>query len=230
MGVEVRTGAKVTEATAEGLKLADGSFIASGLIVDRRRQGASRVARARRAGAQSHHPTRRDPDTIDHPRSQYFHDRRLRSLSTPRRSRSSTAAGASGAPLLPFKYRDFGSLVSLGRWSTFGNLMGLARGHGLFVERFFAQVMYSSLRVMHKRALHGTASTLFGVLGRVLTLRTRPRVKLHRTSMRSGIDIAFRLREPTTRRSRTGVAARGIGGAARRLTCPKGLEDMAGYQ
>jgi hypothetical protein len=33
MRVEVRTGAKVTEATAEGLKLADGSFIASELIV-----------------------------------------------------------------------------------------------------------------------------------------------------------------------------------------------------
>ena len=33
MGIEVRTGAKVTEATAEGLKLADGSFVASELIV-----------------------------------------------------------------------------------------------------------------------------------------------------------------------------------------------------
>src|SRR5262249_11179463 len=33
LGVEVRTGAKVTEVTAEGLKLADGSFIASELVV-----------------------------------------------------------------------------------------------------------------------------------------------------------------------------------------------------
>ena len=33
MGVEVRIGARVTEATMEGLKLADGSFVASELIV-----------------------------------------------------------------------------------------------------------------------------------------------------------------------------------------------------
>ena len=33
MGVEVHTGAKVTEVTAEGLQLADGWFIASELVV-----------------------------------------------------------------------------------------------------------------------------------------------------------------------------------------------------
>ena len=33
MGVEVRTGARVTEVTAEGITLADGSFIASELVV-----------------------------------------------------------------------------------------------------------------------------------------------------------------------------------------------------
>ena len=33
MGVEVHTGAKVTEVTADGLHLTDGSFIASELVV-----------------------------------------------------------------------------------------------------------------------------------------------------------------------------------------------------
>ena len=33
MGIEVRTGARVTEVTANGLRLADGSFIASELVV-----------------------------------------------------------------------------------------------------------------------------------------------------------------------------------------------------
>ena len=84
-----------------------------------------------------------------------------------------------GAPLLPYTYRDFGSLVSLGRWSTVGNLMGFVRGRGLFIEGFFARMMYSSLRLMHERALHGTARTLVGVLARALARRTGPRVKLH---------------------------------------------------
>jgi NADH dehydrogenase len=39
--------------------------------------------------------------------------------------------------------------------------------------------MYGSLRLMHERALHGTASTLVGVLARALARRTGPRVKLH---------------------------------------------------
>ena len=83
------------------------------------------------------------------------------------------------APLLPYTYRDFGSLVSLGRWSTVGNLMGFVRGRGLFVAGFFARMMYSSLRLMHERALRGTVSTLFGILGRAVARRTGPRVKLH---------------------------------------------------
>ena len=84
-----------------------------------------------------------------------------------------------GSPLLPYTYRDFGSLVSLGRRSTVGNLTGFAGGHGLFIEGFFARMMYSLLRLMHERALHGTASTLFGVLARAFARRTWPRVKLH---------------------------------------------------
>ncbi len=84
-----------------------------------------------------------------------------------------------GLPLLPYTYRDFGSLVSLGQWSTVGNLMGFGRGRSLFIEGIFARMMYSSLRLMHEQALHGTASTLSGVLGRALARRTAPRVKLH---------------------------------------------------
>ena len=33
-----------------------------------------------------------------------------------------------GKTLQPFRYRDFGSLVSLGEYSTVGNLMGFIRG------------------------------------------------------------------------------------------------------
>ena len=83
-----------------------------------------------------------------------------------------------GEPLLPYTYRDFGSLVSLGQHSTVGTLMGLF-GRGFFIEGLFAGVIYRSLRTVHERALHGTRRALLGLLARALSSRTGPPVKLH---------------------------------------------------
>ena len=44
-----------------------------------------------------------------------------------------------GQPLQPWRYRDFGSLVSLGDYSTVGNLMGKLVGGNLFIEGLFAR-------------------------------------------------------------------------------------------
>ena len=84
-----------------------------------------------------------------------------------------------GQKLRPYKYRDFGSLVSLGKWSTVGNLMGFLLGRGFFVEGLFAQVMYRSLRVMHDQAVGGTVRAVLGVVVRTLARRAGPQVKLH---------------------------------------------------
>src|SRR6266566_3400689 len=84
-----------------------------------------------------------------------------------------------GQPLRPYTYRDFGSLVSLGKWSTVGNLMGFLSGRGIFVEGVFAQIMYRSLRLLHERAINGTPRAVLGVLARALAQRTGPQVKLH---------------------------------------------------
>jgi NADH dehydrogenase len=84
-----------------------------------------------------------------------------------------------GRPLRPFRYRDFGSLVSLGKYSTVGNLMGFVMGKGLFIDGAFARLVYQSLYKMHEAALHGRRATawrtLVGLLGRGPT----PAVKLH---------------------------------------------------
>ncbi|MEO7726325.1 MAG: NAD(P)/FAD-dependent oxidoreductase [Burkholderiales bacterium] len=79
----------------------------------------------------------------------------------------------------PWTYRDFGSLVSLGEYSTVGTLMGKLIGGALFIEGYFARVMYISLYKMHLYALHGFARVFFETLARVITRRTEPRVKLH---------------------------------------------------
>jgi len=79
----------------------------------------------------------------------------------------------------PYVYRDYGSLVSIGRETTVGNLMGSLRGASLFVEGFMARIMYMSLHLMHHQAVLGSLRTGLMALGRFLIRRTTPLVKLH---------------------------------------------------
>ena len=197
MGVEVHTAAKVTEVTAEGLQLADGWFIASELVVWAagvkapevlRRLDGLEMNRVNQLVVEPTLQTTRDPDifaigdcaacprqgepTPVPPRAQAAHQEAthlLRQIEHRLRSK----------PLLPYSYRDFGSLVSLGKHSTVGNLMGFLFGRGFFIEGLFAGVMYRSLRTLHERALHGTPRALLGLLARALSRRTGPPVKLH---------------------------------------------------
>jgi NADH dehydrogenase len=84
-----------------------------------------------------------------------------------------------GRDLKPFVYRDFGSLVSLSKYSTVGNLMGnLVRGT-VFVEGWVARLVYLSLYRMHQAAVHGRFSTLLIMLGDRIYKATRAEVKLH---------------------------------------------------
>lgn len=84
-----------------------------------------------------------------------------------------------GQPSLPFRYRDFGSLVSLGEYSTVGNLMGGLTGGSIMVEGYFARLMYISLYKMHLLALHGFWRVVLDTLARLINRRTEPRIKLH---------------------------------------------------
>jgi len=86
---------------------------------------------------------------------------------------------ADGKPLKPWRYRDFGSLISLGEYSTVGTLMGALLRGSLFVEGLFARFMYVMLYRMHLYALHGPAKVILDTLARMITRRTEPRVKLH---------------------------------------------------
>ena len=84
-----------------------------------------------------------------------------------------------GKPLLPYRYRDFGSLVSLGHFSTVGNLMGGLVGKNLWIEGWFARMMYLSLYKMHELALHGFWKVALDTVARMITRRTEANVKLH---------------------------------------------------
>ena len=78
-----------------------------------------------------------------------------------------------------FTYRDYGSLVNLGSYTTVGNLMGSLSGGSLFIEGLFARLMYQSLYKMHLMALHGFWSTALQTLARTITRRSESQVKLH---------------------------------------------------
>ncbi|WP_313174486.1 NAD(P)/FAD-dependent oxidoreductase [Massilia sp.] len=88
---------------------------------------------------------------------------------------------AAGKPVdeKPYRYRDYGSLVSLGKTTSVGNLMGSLRGTSWFVEGMIARFMYTSLHLMHHQAVLGSMRTGVLAIARFLIRRTTPLVKLH---------------------------------------------------
>lgn len=89
-------------------------------------------------------------------------------------------ARVAGKDHLPeFHYTDYGSLVNLGKYSTVGSLMGAVAGGSMYIQGLFARVMYRSLYKMHLMALHGVMAVIVHTIGRIISRRTEPHVKLH---------------------------------------------------
>ncbi len=83
-----------------------------------------------------------------------------------------------GEPLLEFKYRDYGSLVSLGSYSTVGNLMGNAIKN-VRIEGVVARIVYLSLYKMHQVSLFGYMRTALFTLSNIFRRSVHPEIKLH---------------------------------------------------
>ena len=197
LGVEIRTGARVTEVGPDGVRLAGGDFIPSELVVWSAGVRGPDVLKdldgleASGSGQLVVRPTlqtTRDdcvfamgdcaylvPDGEKRPippRAQAAHQQATHLLKQLRRR-------LEGQPVEPFVYHDFGSLVSLGEFSTIGSLMGFLAGKGMLVEGYVARLMYRSLYKMHETALHGPVKVGLDTVARLLTRRTEPHVKLH---------------------------------------------------
>jgi NADH dehydrogenase len=92
----------------------------------------------------------------------------------------SIKARIAGKEIMPeYHYTDYGSLVNLGRYSTVGSLMGAVSGGSMYIQGLFARLMYRSLYKMHLMALHGVMSVIMHSIGRLISRRTEPHVKLH---------------------------------------------------
>ena len=195
--VEILTSERVTEVTAEGVITASGKKVPAELTVwaagvktpDFLKDiGGLETNRLNQLVVKQTLDTTRDPDIFGlgdcaccpwpgragcvPPRAQAAHQQASHlARMLPRR--------LAGRPLKPYVYRDFGSLVSLGEYSTVGTLMGALVGGSIFIEGLFARFMYVALYRMHLYALHGAAKVLLDTLAQLITRRTEPRVKLH---------------------------------------------------
>jgi NADH dehydrogenase len=84
----------------------------------------------------------------------------------------------SGQSPLDYTYRDYGSLVALGRYSTVGSLMGGLIG-SMMVSGHIARFVYLSLYKMHQAALYGWPRAILISFLHFLRKGIDPQVKLH---------------------------------------------------
>lgn len=81
-------------------------------------------------------------------------------------------------PLPTFQFKDSGSLISLSRYETVGNLMGRIT-QSLMIEGIVARIAYLSLYRAHQTALYGPWRVGMMMLANLLAKPVRPQLKLH---------------------------------------------------
>ena len=201
LGVQVLTGARVMEVMPTGIRLADGRQIDSELVVwaagvkapDFLKEfGGLETNSINQIVVRDTLQTTHDPDIfaigdcaacplsdengdrvgVVPPRAQAAHQQATHMVGQIKRRFANQA-------LRPYRYKDFGSLVSLGKFSTVGNMMGGLIGKNLMIEGYFAKLMYLSLYKLHELAIHGALKTTLYTLARMISRSTNPTVKLH---------------------------------------------------
>ena len=197
MGVELHTNAKVAEVLADGVRLADGRVLPAELVVwaagvkaadflatldglEVNRINQLLVRQTLQSTLDENIFAIGDCAACPWPEKQGFVPPRAQAA----HQQASHMVGQikrrlKGQPLRDYRYRDFGSLVSLGEYSTVGSLMGGLIGGAMMVEGLFAKLMYLALYKQHEYALHGIAKVALDTLARMITRRTEPHVKLH---------------------------------------------------
>ena len=194
LGVKVHTSVRVDEVLRDGLRLAGGQVLPAELVVWA--AGVKAPEFLKELGLETNGinqlvvrptlQTTRDDDifalgdcaacrwgdgTVP-PRAQAAHQQALHLYKQIRRR-------LAGKPLKDYRYRDFGSLVSLGTFGTVGSMLGGLVGRNFMVEGAFARLMYLSLYKKHELTLHGPVKVALETLSRGIARRTRSLVKLH---------------------------------------------------
>jgi len=197
LAIEIHTNEKVVEVSKEGVLMASGKFIPSGIVVwaagikapdfmkdidglETNRINQLTVKRTLQTtrdpsifamGDCSACPQGEGQPTVP-PRAQSAHQQA--SMLTKSLERM-----LQGNSLLEFSYKDYGSLVSLGNYSTVGSLMGALTSGSVFIEGTIAKWMYWSLHKKHQLAVNGWFYTWLGTWAETISWARNPRIKLH---------------------------------------------------
>ncbi|MDQ3026893.1 MAG: NAD(P)/FAD-dependent oxidoreductase [Pseudomonadota bacterium] len=196
LGVEVLTSERVVEVRRDGLKTATGREVSGDFTVwaagircnDVLKEiGGLETNRLNQVVVKPTLQSTRDADVfalgdcaacpwigerLVPPRAQAAHQQASHLVTT-------VARRARGLAPEPYRYRDFGSLVSLGNYNTVGQLMGFISSEKFRVEGWVAKFFYVSLYRQHIWALHGFWRMALDTLARMIRRQTEPKVKLH---------------------------------------------------
>ncbi|HYD95789.1 MAG TPA: NAD(P)/FAD-dependent oxidoreductase [Noviherbaspirillum sp.] len=197
LDIEIHTNEKVVEVTKDGVRMGSGKFIPSGIVVwcagikvpDFLKEiDGLESNRINQLVVHRTLQTTRDPSVFAMgdcaacpqgegkppvpPRAQAAHQQAaLLAKSLPRM--------LAGKPLLEYTYRDRGSLVSLGNYSTVGSLMGAVARGSVFIEGHIAKWMYWWLHKNHQVTVIGWFQTWLTTWAETIDWARNPRIKLH---------------------------------------------------
>jgi len=195
LGVDLRMGRRVTEITREGITTHDGEFIEADIKVWAAGIKAPDWLKEL-DGLETNHINQLVVDnTLKTSDDDIFamgdcaaclwegHTGNVPPRAQSAHQQASTLAKSivnrlKGGALVKFTYYDYGSLVSLGKYTTVGNLMGSLMGT-VSIGGFIAKVVYLSLYKMHQIAIHGYFRTAMLTLSNTFRRSVYQKIKMH---------------------------------------------------
>jgi NADH:ubiquinone reductase (H+-translocating) len=197
LGIEVHTNEKVVEVTKDGVRMASGKFVPSGIVVwaagikvpdFMKELDGLETNRLNQLIVHRTLQTTRDPaifaigDCAACPQGDGQPNVPPRAQSAHQQATllaKSLTRMLDGKAHLEFTYREYGSLVSLGNYSTVGSLMGALTRGSLFIEGHIAKWMYWWLHKHHQIAVNGLFRTWLATWTETIDRVRNPRIKLH---------------------------------------------------
>ncbi|MGI9305164.1 MAG: NAD(P)/FAD-dependent oxidoreductase [Gammaproteobacteria bacterium] len=196
LGIDVHVNQRVTEVTANGVCTADGSFMPAAIKV-----WAAGIKAPDFLSDLDGLETNKLNQLVVQPTLQTTRDAHIYALGdcaacprgevgefVPPRAQAAHQQASflhdalrkriQGKSATAFRYRDYGSMVTLGNYSTVGSLMGKIMGTVL-VEGVIARMVYLWLYKTHLIALHGVLRTTILSIANMLRRTVNPEIKLH---------------------------------------------------
>jgi NADH:ubiquinone reductase (H+-translocating) len=197
LDIEIHANERVVQVSKEGVLMASGKFIPSGIVVwaagikapdFMRELDGLESNRINQLVVQQNMQTTRDPaifamgDCAACPQGEGKPNVPPRAQSAHQQAAllaKSLVRQLQGKSLLDFHYQDYGSLVSLGHYSTIGSLMGSIASGSVFIEGVLAGWMYWWLHKHHQIAVNGWFYTWLTTWAETINRVRKPRIKLH---------------------------------------------------